>query len=103
MTGDTGTTVQVAEECEDGPNDKPYDGCSMCRIETCGDEIALCQAYKFTGRENESQVSSRLRKGLEDNSASKRPEWNNNRVDTVTSRDRDFATFGSICIRNKDE
>lgn len=103
LTGDTGTTVQVAEECEDGPNDKPYDGCSMCRIETCGDEIALCQAYKFTGRENESQVSSRLRKGLEDNSASKRPEWNNNRVDTVTSRDRDFATFGSICIRNKDE
>ncbi len=49
MTGDTGTTVQVAEECEDGPDDKSYDGCSMCRIETCGDEVALCRAYKFTG------------------------------------------------------
>jgi hypothetical protein len=49
FTGDSGTTVEVAEQCDDGPNDKSYDGCSMCRIETCGDELALCQAYKFTG------------------------------------------------------
>lgn len=49
FTGDSGTTVEVAEECDDGPDDKSYDGCSMCRIETCGDELALCQAYKFTG------------------------------------------------------
>ena len=43
LTGDTGTTIQVAEECDDGKDDKPYDGCYQCRIETCGDEMALCR------------------------------------------------------------
>ncbi len=61
-TGDGGSTVQVAEECEDGKDDKPYDGCYQCRLETCGDELALCRAYKFTGFEDPDKVlTPRLR------------------------------------------
>lgn len=45
----SGITVQATEQCDEGKDDKPYDGCYQCRIETCGDELALCQAYKFTG------------------------------------------------------
>ena len=99
----SGITVEASEMCDEGKDDKPYDGCYMCRIETCADELALCKAYKFTGSESPSSLSSKLSSGIKDNSASKRPEWNNHGVDTVTTRGRDFATFGATCIRDKDK
>lgn len=61
FTGEiSGITVEASESCDDGANDKPYDGCSACRLETCGDELALCQAYKFTGGESKSSLSDRI-------------------------------------------
>lgn len=63
FTGEiSGNTVSVYESCDDGKNDKPYDGCYQCRLETCGDELALCQAYKFTGSESKSSLSKKISK-----------------------------------------
>lgn len=97
------TSVTASESCDDGKNDKPYDGCYQCRLETCMDELALCRAYKFKGDEGEDELSSKLTDGIDDNSYSKRPGWNNHGVDVITTRGRDFATFGSTCIRDKNK
>ncbi len=99
----SGVTTQASESCDDGENDKPYDGCSACRIESCGDELALCREYNFNGGEEEGDLSGMLRKGITGNSASKRPEWNNHGVDVVKTKGRDYATFGATCIRNRDK